>query len=165
MRHFTAEHKKKLSDSHKKIGSPWLIGRKHSEVSKEKMRQKAKGRVISEEQREKLRVIRLGRKHSEETKRKMSSSRSGSRNWSWKGGITKESHRIRTSKEYRLWRESVLTRDGHKCIWCGAEGPGLHADHIKPFALFPELRFAIDNGRTLCAPCHRTTYKESYGKP
>lgn len=73
----------------------------------------------------------------------------------------KNAIRIRKSAEYRLWRKVVLERDKYKCIWCGFTGPGLVADHIKPFALFPELRFAIDNGRTLCANCHRKT--DTYG--
>lgn len=80
----------------------------------------------------------------------------------WKGGITPLNKIIRNSSEYKLWREAVFKRDGYKCIWCGACcGMGrtviFNADHIKPFSLFPELRFAIDNGRTLCVPCHRGT--------
>lgn len=74
-----------------------------------------------------------------------------------RGGKTTEAQRLRTSKEYRLWRESVFKRDDFTCIWCGQRGGKLNADHIKPFAYYPALRFAIDNGRTLCETCHRTT--------
>lgn len=86
----------------------------------------------------------------------------GATNGRWKGGATPKNQKIRTSTEYKLWRKSVFERDNYACIWCGARsGNGktvvLNADHIKPFAHFPELRFAIDNGRTLCVPCHKTT--------
>jgi len=86
----------------------------------------------------------------------------GENNCNWKGGITSQNRMIRTSLEYKIWRRAVFERDNYTCIWCGARsGNGkkivLHADHIKPFAIFPELRFAIDNGRTLCIDCHKTT--------
>ena|SRR3990167_911954 len=54
-------------------------------------------------------------------------------------------------------RRVFFQRDNWTCIWCGLYGGNLNADHIKPFAYFPELRFAIDNGRTLCVDCHRKT--------
>lgn len=104
-----------------------------------------------------------------ETKRKVSESKMGSIPWNkgkrtgiipWnkgKGNKTTDSQRIRTSKEYKIWRTAVFERDGFTCIWCNQKGVKLNADHIKPFAYYPELRFAIDNGRTLCEPCHRTT--------
>lgn len=81
----------------------------------------------------------------------------GEKNPSWKGGITKESLRIRHSKEYILWRSAVFLRDDYTCQICGIRGKNIQADHIKPFSLFPQLRFAIDNGRTLCFSCHLKT--------
>ena len=75
----------------------------------------------------------------------------------WKGGLTSKNLLIRGSSEYRQWRKSVFKRDDWTCQWCGERGGNLNADHIKPFCLFPDLRFNIDNGRTLCKPCHLKT--------
>ena len=76
----------------------------------------------------------------------------------WKGGVTPINRIIRTSPEYKIWRKAVYERDNYTCIWGGkAHGDRLNADHIKPFSLYPELRFSVDNGRTLCAECHKLT--------
>lgn len=72
----------------------------------------------------------------------------------WKGGITPLNQKIKNGIEYRLWREAVYSRDNWTCQECGTRGGRLNAHHIKPFAKFPELRFAIDNGITLCIKCH-----------
>lgn len=59
--------------------------------------------------------------------------------------------------DYRLWREKVFARDNWTCLLCKERGGELHADHIEAWAVSPAKRYAVSNGRTLCAPCHRKT--------
>lgn len=63
----------------------------------------------------------------------------------------------RYSPETEAWRKAVFARDNYTCKICGIRGSYLEADHIKPWAYFPELRHELSNGRTLCRPCHNTT--------
>lgn len=146
----TPESRKKISDARK--------GLKLSDETKKRMSlSKLK---MSDETRKKMSIAKRGRARPPMTlehKKKLSLANSGEKAPNWKGGKTKINAIIRGSFEYRLWRESVFNRDSHTCVWCFKRGGILHADHIKPFAYFPELRFAIDNGRTLCKECHKTT--------
>lgn len=61
---------------------------------------------------------------------------------------------------YIGWRKLVLARDGYKCTECGST-ERLECDHIKPVRTNPELILDVNNGRTLCKPCHIKT--DSYG--
>lgn len=72
-------------------------------------------------------------------------------------GKTKLQKKIRQSTSYKNWRTSVFQRDNFTCQECGERGGELNADHIKPFAFFPELRLELSNGRTLCIDCHKKT--------
>ena len=93
-----------------------------------------------------------------EVRNKISKAMGGKNHYNWKGGITSENQKIRRSLRYKEWRGSVFKRDNYTCVWGGKKhGSNLQADHIKSFALYPKLRFEIDNGRTLCIDCHKLT--------
>ena len=80
----------------------------------------------------------------------------------WKGGVTPAHRLIRASVDAKIWRKAVLKRDDYTCQSCGQRGGELHADHIQPFAQYPELRFVLANGRALCPDCHRRTPTYGY---
>ena len=86
----------------------------------------------------------------------------GESHHNWKGGITPIRKKMYYSDEYKIWRKSIFERDNYTCVWCGKRGVELNADHIKPWCDYPELRFDINNGRTLCLDCHRKTF--TWGK-
>ena len=55
---------------------------------------------------------------------------------------------------YKAWQQAVLNRDRATCERCGITGIEMHAHHIKSYKDFPDLRFDVANGMTLCHRCH-----------
>lgn len=65
----------------------------------------------------------------------------------------------RRCAEYKVWRTAVFERDAYTCRECGAHGVRLNAHHILQYAYFPDLRFSVDNGETLCVACHKKRHR------
>lgn len=126
---------------------------------------------------ESKKINMLGHGFSIETRKKMSAkARKGAESPFWRGGTTPLSYLIKANQLYRNWRKGIFERDDYTCQECREVGGELHVDHLKPFALIlfenkvDSLEKALncyelweqDNGRTLCASCHRKT--PTYGR-
>ena len=106
--------------------------------------------------------IKLGRSNNFCTKKCFISWSRTSDNPEWKGDAHPENKRLRDSRDAKKWRKQVFLRDNFTCVLCGYKSKGcrpadINADHIKSWAKYPELRFGVNNGRTLCRPCHYKT--------
>src|SRR4030067_1175116 len=131
---FSEEHKRNLSLSH--------TGHKHSDKTKEKISKSHVGIIP-----------RKGFKHSNETKLKMSLSAMGDKNHKYIKDRTKlkTNKRKHQSPAYVEWKKNVEKRDNHKCKLNNDECNGrLEIHHIYNWIDYPNLRYLIENGITLC---------------
>lgn len=98
------------------------------------------GKKVSKEHREKLKLIM--------------SKRVGELHQNWKGGISRDLHSL-SFPEYREWRMNIFKRDNFKCKIFNSDCKGqLQAHHILNWKDYPELRYEINNGITLCVAHH-----------
>jgi biopolymer transport protein ExbD len=141
----TEETRKKLSEAHK--GQvPYMLGKKHTPESLLKMSLAHKGKT----------AWNKGKTTSENIRKKLSEA-----HLLLTGGVSPINERIRKSILAINWREAVFKRDNWTCCICKNRGGKLNAHHIQAFSKYPELRFAVENGLTLCRECHKKT--ENYG--
>lgn len=99
-------------------------------------------------------------------------------NGHWQGGITELRNAIRSCKEYFLWRAKVYERDNWTCKKCNHKGGDIEAHHIVLFEEImkkyniqtledaincPEM-WNLDNGITLCEPCHEEEHTHEKNK-
>ena len=82
----------------------------------------------------------------------------GEKNPNWKGG-TDFVKNIRDTTEYKEWRKAIWERDNFTCRKCGQKGNKLNSHHILSFTEYPEYKFNIDNGITLCRKCHKEFHR------
>lgn len=156
-------HKKKISLSNKKIihTEEWNkkvsksnIGKKMSNIARTKMSLARKGKVSNSR----------GKhwKLSEEIKKRIGDAVRNrpkkDRNLLKRYG---DANRDRRSSAYSYWRLEVFKRDNYKCKMgnCDCRGK-IIAHHILSYTKFPELRFNINNGITLCQFHHPLKRKE-----
>lgn len=121
----------------------------------------------TEETKERMRLSKLGNqnpmygKHlSDETKAKLSKAHSGTNAYNYKG-ISSFDY-LERRRFQNAMQKRVFERDNYTCQLCGERGKALQVDHIQSWADYVELRFNIENCRTLCMKCH---YEITFGKP
>lgn len=53
-----------------------------------------------------------------------------------------------------VWATTVKERDNYTCQRCGVKHAENHAHHVAPRSRRPDLKYFVDNGKTLCSSCH-----------
>ncbi len=149
------------------FGKKNALGHRHSQEIKDKISESGIGRKHTEETKEKIskthigNKYRLGKKHTTKTKQKLS----GENNYRWIEDRTKLKTYLdsdeKRSPKYKDWRRMVCNRDSWKCRLLNIDCLGrLEVHHIFNWTDYPELRYIITNGITLCHFHHPRKWEE-----
>lgn len=139
----------------------YTLGLKHSDKTKQILRDKQLGKNNSfygkkhkPETIEKMSKASLN--CSIETRKKISIANSGSNNGAYIEDRTKiKPHRTFSGTAYRNWSKNVKIRDNYMCKINNKDCNGrLESHHILNWRDYPELRYEINNGITLCHTHH-----------
>lgn len=89
---------------------------------------------------------------------------SGPNNYNYKPDLTdEERERYRYDSRLREWSRVVKERDRFTCVFCEDDtGGNLMSHHLDGYSEFPEKRYDVDNGVTLCDICHKD-FHDMYG--
>lgn len=139
----TAKYRQKMSKIAKDNGfGKWMKGRKaypkfilYCKSRKGKTYKEIYGKERAKEERKKRRVSNQKRWEGTENQPQRSKHNSDSR--------------------YSAWRKKVFNRDDYTCQRCDKRGGEIQAHHIKAWAKYPELRYKVSNGVTMCVACHK----------
>ena len=158
-------------------------GKKHSEatkikigksnsVSRPNMRGEKNpfyGKKHSEQTKEINKIAHLNKRQSEELKIKRGLYQKGENHWNWIKDRTliKQNEKKHLCTRYRNWMFDVKERDNWKCKINNSDCSGrLESHHILDWKNYPELRYDINNGITLCHAHHpRGRIKEAELSP
>jgi hypothetical protein len=159
------EHNKHLSES--------LKGRQFSKEHNQHLSLALKGRKLSEEHIQKLK----GKPRSEETKKKISLSLKNNPTVQSQLISLHEAHKEKFGSlssnyvdgntiNHSKWRDDVWIDCIGRCVKCGvlrsSNGTELDCHHILSREEYPELKYDVENGVTLCRADH-TRYHGIYG--
>jgi 5-methylcytosine-specific restriction endonuclease McrA len=123
------------------IGRPsprGMLGHHHTQKAKDKI-SKNNARIWFGKKRPELKILIGGKNH-----------------WKWIKDRTKLAKKQeRNDSAYREWRLNVWKRDNFKCKIANQDcGGKIKAHHILSWKHYPELRYNINNGITLCQAHH-----------
>lgn len=102
----------------------------------------------------------FGKKRSGEIKIKISATKQGITQGEWKKFKRSEDY-IERRRFKKIMQKQIFERDNYTCQLCGSKGD-LQVDHIQSWSEYVDLRFSMDNCRTVCASCH---YEITFGRP